>query len=121
MPLYIDGTLMPEPAHSGISFSNAKVWSSNTGRSLSAKMNGTIVSVKGTLSISWAVLTRTEYNKIASVVNSKTEWHSVVLTDTSGNTLWSKTVYFGDLTCSLYSVSSSLRHYKECSVNAIER
>ena len=40
MPLYIDGTKMPNPSFNAISCSDEKVWSSNTGRSKSAYMNG---------------------------------------------------------------------------------
>lgn len=46
MPLYIDGTKMPNPSFNAISCSDEKVWSSNTGRSKSAYMNGSIVQVK---------------------------------------------------------------------------
>ena len=45
MPLYIDGTKMPNPSFNAISCSDEKVWSSNTGRSKSAYMNGSIVQV----------------------------------------------------------------------------
>ena len=48
MPLYIDGTKMPNPSFNAISCSDEKVWSSNTGRSKSAYMNGSIVQVKKT-------------------------------------------------------------------------
>lgn len=70
MPLYIDGTKMPNPSFNAISCSDEKVWSSNTGRSKSAYMNGSIVQVKKTRQLSFPPLTRAELDKLNGVINN---------------------------------------------------
>ena len=85
MPLYIDGTKMPNPSFNAISCSDEKVWSSNTGRSKSAYMNGSIVQVKKTRQLSFPPLTRAELDKLNGVINNASKpWHSIKLEDTSG-------------------------------------
>lgn len=121
MPLYIDDELMPEPAFQGISFSDEKVWSANTARSTSGRMNGSIVALKKTRSLQFPPLTRYELNQLNSVINSKTEWHTIEYTDVEDNTIFKFECYFGTPTYNIYSAAKYHRYFKDYKVDAIER
>ena len=122
MPLYIDNTLMPEPAFKGISFSDEKIWSASTGRSTSAKMQGTINELKQTRSLKFPPLTLAEKDKLNAKVNDKTKpWHTLKYVDAYGTTLVSFECYFGTPTYNLYSGAKDLRYFTDYSVDVIER
>lgn len=121
MPLYIDGELMPEPLYKSITCSNEKVWSANTGRSKSALMNGAILEIKKTRSIAFPPLTKTELEKLDSKVSEKKEWHTLTFKDTSGNTIFSYTCYFGTPSYTVYSAAKNKRYFTDYKVDAIER
>lgn len=122
MPLYIDGEKMPEPLYNAITCSDEKVWSSNTGRSKSAHMNGTIVAIKKNRNLSFPPLTRSELSKLNDAVSSKSKaWHTVKLEDTSGNTIFSFTCYFGTPSWTVYSGAAKCRYFIGYKVDAIER
>lgn len=67
--LYINGVRMPDPALEGVTVSREKIWSSNTGRTASGKMAGTVVAVKTTLKIKWPVLTPAQVATIEGAVS----------------------------------------------------
>lgn len=52
------------PAPVNISIGSEIIWSSNTGRISTGKMVGDVIAEKETLSISWGILTKEEYNMI---------------------------------------------------------
>lgn len=121
MPLFIDGDKMPEPLYKSITCSNEKIWSENTGRSKSAYMNGTIVSIKKTRSFSFPPLTKAELEKLESKISSDKEWHTVAFKDTDGNTIFSYDCYFGTPTYTVYSAAKNKRYFTDYKVDAIER
>lgn len=121
MPLYIDGEKMPEPLFKAVTCSDEKVWSANTGRSKSAYMNGAIIEIKKTRSLSFPPLTRAELDKLNSKISSEEEWHTVTLKDTAGNTIFSFTCYFGTPNWNVYSGAEKCRYFTDYKVDAIER
>lgn len=121
MPLYIDGERMPEPLYKAVTCSDEKVWSENTGRSKSAYMNGSIVAIKKTRGLSFPPLTRAELDKLNGKVSTDKEWHTVKLEDSSGNTVFSFTCYFGSPSWTVYSGAAKCRYFINYKVDAIER
>lgn len=121
MPLYIDGEKMPEPLHNSISCNDEKIWSSNTGRSQSAYMNGSIIEIKKTRSLSFPPLTESELNKLNEKINSNDEWHTCELKDTGGKTVFSFTCYFGTPSYTVYSVAKNRKYFCNYQIDAIER
>lgn len=121
MPLYIDDIKMPEPAFKGVSIKPNKVWSSGTGRSVSALMNGSIIEIKKTATFKFPPLTESELNKLENIISSKTAFHSVKYNDTSGNTILSFNVYFGDSSYNIYSAAPKQRYFTDYTFDAIER
>lgn len=93
--LKINGTKVVAPKIGGISRKSEKVWSKNTGRSASAKMQGTIIAIKKTLSISWPPLTQDELELIESLVSdSDLPFTTLTVTQPDGSTE-SIECYFG--------------------------
>lgn len=121
MPLYIDDVLMPEPKHKAISCSNEKVWSANTGRTKSGRMQGSIIEIKKTRNIEFPPLTKGELELLENKISTKKEWHTLRLEDTSGNIVCNFECYFGTATYSIYSFAAGCRYYTDYKVEAIER
>lgn len=122
MPLTIDGKQMPNPSYNAVSCSDEKIWSSNTGRSKSAYMNGSITKVKRTVQLSFPPLTLAQLNMLNDVVSSASKpWHNIVLKDKSGNTVVSMTCYFGTPSWTAYSGAKNCQYYINYKVDAIER
>ena len=93
--LYINGTKMPDPALEGVTVNREKIWSSNTGRTTSGKMVGTVVAVKTTLKIKWPILTPAQVATIEGAVSDPDNpFVPVKYTDATGSTV-TKTMYFG--------------------------
>lgn len=67
--LKINGVKVKAPKIGGITRKPEKVWSSNTGRTASTRMVGTIRGIKRTLSISWPPLTLAEEEQIEDLVS----------------------------------------------------
>ncbi len=121
MPFYIDNVKMPEPALKGVSRKSNKVWSSGTGRSVSGLMNGSIITVKKTVTFKFPPLTESEVNKLEEVVSNKTAFHQIKYSDTDNNTILSISVYFGDSSHTVYSAAKNQRYYTDYTFDAIER
>lgn len=121
MPFYIDNIKMPEPAIKGISRKSNKVWSSGTARSTSGLMNGSIITVKKTVTFKFPPLTKSEVDKLEGAVSDKTAFHEIRYTDTEGNLILLLTVYFGDSGHTIYSSAKGQRYYTNYSFDAIER
>lgn len=119
--LIINGKTMPTPALEGVTISQEKIWSADTGRTSSGKMAGTIVAVKTTLKIRWNALTPTQIARIEdAVTDSSNPFVPVRYTDMTGKTV-TKTMYFGTPSYSLYSWADGRQYIKECTVDAIEQ
>lgn len=119
--LYINGAKMPTPAKEGVTTSSDKLWSSDTGRSASGKMLGTIVAIKQTIKIKWPPLSPDEIGLIEKAVSSvDTPFVPITYTDATGKTV-TKTVYFGTPTYTWYSWANGVQYIKDVSVDAIEQ
>lgn len=93
--LKIGGVKVRAPKIGGITRKSEKVWSKNTGRTATARMQGTILAVKKTLSISWPALTQAEQELIESVVSdTNAAFTTLEITRPNGDTE-SFECYFG--------------------------
>lgn len=119
--LYINGVKMPDPALEGVTVSREKIWSSNTGRTTSGKMTGTVVAVKTTLKIKWPVLTPAQVATIEGAVSDPDNpFVPVKYTDATGSTV-TKTMYFGTPSYTVYSWANGIQYIKNASVDGIEQ
>lgn len=119
--LYINGVKMPDPALEGVTVSREKIWSSNTGRTTSGKMVGTVVAVKTTLKIKWPVLTPAQVATIEGAVSDPDNpFVPVKYTDATGATV-TKTMYFGTPSYTVYSWANGMQYIKNASVDGIEQ
>lgn len=119
--LKINGVAMPDPALEGVTIATEKVWSSNTGRTASGKMVGSVIAKKTTIKIKWPVLTPEQVSKIeAAVSDADHPFVPVQYVDMCGNRV-TKTVYFGTPTYTVYSWANGLRLVKDTAVDGIEQ
>ena len=117
--LYINGVRMPDPALEGVTISREKIWSSNTGRTTSGKMVGTVVAVKTTLKIKWPPLTPAQTAVVENAV-SGSAFVPVTFTDATGSTV-TKTMYFGTPSYTVYSWADGVQLIKDVTVDGIEQ
>ena len=102
--LKINGVTMPTPKHNGVTYSENKIWSTNTGRNMSGEMVGTIVAIKKKVEIEFPVLTPSQVNLINTQVSSKSNpFVPVEITSPMGDTK-TFTCYFGDLAYPVYGL-----------------
>jgi hypothetical protein len=119
--LYINDTKMPTPAQGGMTITSEKIWSSNTGRSSSGKMLGTIVAIKSKITIKWAALTPNEAKTIENAVsNEDNPFVTMKYTDMTGTTV-TKTVYFGTPSYTWYSWANGIQWVTDVTVDGIEQ
>lgn len=119
--LIINGTEVKAPKVGGITYKAEKVWSSNTGRTASGKMVGTIKCIKRTFSIKWSALTNEEKERIERAVsNASVPFAKMSITQPDGS---SETVecYFGTPTFEGYDMIGGQWRYTSGTVDAIER
>lgn len=91
----INDTRVKSPKVGGITRKAEKIWSSNTGRSASGKMQGTINAIKITYSIEWPPLTPYEQELIESLVSNKFAPFSVLTVRRPDGSIWEMECYFG--------------------------
>lgn len=119
--LYVDGVQLPTPKLEGLTITENKMWSANTGRlESSGEMVGTIVAIKQKLEIKWPPLTMEQVKKIRNIVSSLTPFHRVKYTDMTG-TVAELTAYFGDPSYTVYSYSEGVQRIHDLSISAIEK
>ena len=119
--LYINGAKMPTPALEGMTISSEKIWSSDTGRTASGKMVGTIVAVKATVKIKWPALTPAQVKTIEDAVSDKDNpFVPMKYTDMTGATV-TKTMYFGTPSYTVYSWAEGRQYLKDVTVDGIEQ
>ncbi len=119
--LYVNGVALPTPALQGVTITHNKVWSSNTGRTASGNLVGTIVAIKRKLSIRWPPLTEQQVSLIQDAVNDPDHPFSTVrYRDADGQEV-TCTMYFGDPSYTQYSWSDGIRRVLDVTVDAIEQ
>ena len=117
--LTIAGVVMPTPALKGVTIARNKIWSSDTGRTASGRMVGTLVAIKTKVNIKWPPLTLAQVAKIESAVSTDA-FVPMTYTDMAGVER-SLTVDFGDGTYTQYSWSDGICYVQDVSVDAIEQ
>ena len=119
--LTINGVVMPTPALEGVTISTEKIWSSNTGRTASGKMAGTIVAIKTTIKIKWPVLTPAQVRVIEGAVSDPDHpFVPITYTDMRGQKV-TKTVYFGTPSYTIYSLADGIQYVTGAEVEGIEQ
>lgn len=119
--LTVDGTQLPTPALQGVTITENKLWSANTGRlEQTGTMAGTIVAVKRKVEIKWPPLSMDQAAVIKGIVTSTTAFHTLSMTDHTGTAI-TMTVYFGDISYKINSYSAGFQRIEDVSVSAIEQ
>ena len=119
--LSIDGVTVKSPKVGGITRKEEKIWSKNTGRAASARMQGTIKAIKTTYSISWPPLTQAEKDLIESLVsNPNMPFHVLRLTQPD-NTALELECYFGTPSFTEWTLLGGQWRCIDGKVDAIER
>lgn len=119
--LRINGAAMPTPALNGVTITRNKIWSSDTGRTASGVMVGTLIAVKTKLVIKWPPLAEEQVARIeAAVSDPSAPFATLEYTDMTGTVVWMD-VYFGDPSYTQYSWSNGLRYVQDVTVDAIEK
>lgn len=103
-----NGITLPKLPRSGLQIEHEKIWSSNTGRTASGNMSGTLKKKKRKLSCSWKYITAEQYDLIESVANSSDAFFTVKYTLPGTTTQKSGTFYSGDLTSTVLSNSPDM-------------
>ena len=93
--LSVDGTPLPRPKQGGVVVSEEKIWSANTGRVASGRMQGTLIGIKTTVQISWGRLTPGEAELIRAAVSNPATPFSVLRYGAVDGTVKMLTGYFG--------------------------
>lgn len=68
--LKINGVKVRAPLVGGMTRKPEKVWSKNTGRTATSRMQGTILSIKRNISITWPPLTQAEQELIEAQISN---------------------------------------------------
>ena len=119
--IYVDGIQLPTPKLGGLTITPNKLWSANTGRlESSGEMVGTIVAIKHKIAIKWPDLTMEQVQDIEAAVSSLAAFHTLKYTDMAGIT-YTRQVYFGDPSYTIYSYSPGVQRVTDVSVEAIEK
>lgn len=119
--LKINGVKVKAPKIGGISRKSEKVWSKNTGRTATARMQGTIIAIKKTLSISWPPMTQEEQEVIESQIsNQAVPFSTLELTKPNGE-IETIECYFGTPSFEEWDQIGGQWRCKNGKVDAIER
>ena len=117
----IDGVIVRSPKVGGMTRKPEPIWSKNTGRTASQKMQGTIKAIKQTYSIKWPPLSQWEQELIESLVSNKDKpFHTLRIRRPDG-TVWEMECYFGTPSFPEWDLISGEWKCKDASVDAIER
>ena len=116
--LKFDNEIMPEPQ--SVDVGKEKIWSSNTGRTDSGRMNGDIIAIKTQLKIKWGVLSA-EQTALIDKYLSKSFFQCTYLDPAKGNEETTKEFYAGTPTYPVYSYVQGLPSYRGVGVDLIER
>ena len=119
--LTINGITMPPIALGGLDHGYQKIWSSNTGRTNSGEMTGTIIAIKQTIDVKFIPLRRSQVEIIKQAVNSLTPFVPIAGEMDSGET-FAFTCYTGDLKVNLGCDNPKIDgRYDGVSISAIEK
>lgn len=115
----IDGVIVRSP----LPFTRKQepIWSKNTGRSASERMQGTIKAIKTTYSIKWPPLTQGEEELIESLVSNKNMPFHVIRVTRPDGSVKEMECYFGTPSFTEWSLLNGQWMAIDVTVDAIER
>lgn len=122
MALLINGTVVAEPANSGVQITEEPVWDEKTTRDVNTgSMIGDIVAWKKTVAITWPPLTFAQVNTIMSAigVGAKRPFFSLKYAEVGIDP--AITVYSGNLEHLIASISSAYKRQTGVTVTFIEQ
>ena len=118
--LKIDGVQMPEPKYNGgLTFTEEKIWSKNTGRTTDGTMVGDIICIKTKMKITFPPLSGVQVAQLDEAVSPA--FISVYFKDPRINAYTTKTLYAGTPSYPVYSYADGLPEYTGVSVDLIEQ
>ena len=119
--LKVDGKKWKTPAHGGWKITREKIWSANTRRTSSGKMQGTIIAIKTTLDMAFPPsITKSELQTIKNSVDSKEEWHELEFTNELGE-VEKDTFYFGNPSYEGYAFLNGKMILSSISIQAVNK
>lgn len=119
--LIVDDEAWPSPALGGVTCTEEKIWSADTGRlEDNAEMVGTLVTIKNTYSFKWAALPLKDVAFIRSRISSLTPWHKIEVLGPDYERI-EFTAYWGNPSYSLYSWRPGLPRAREIACKAVEK
>lgn len=117
----INDVIVKSPKVGGLSRKPEKIWSKNTGRTASAKMQGTIKAIKYTYSIEWPPLTQQEQELIESLVSDVNTPFSRLKFKRPDGSVWEMECYFGTPSFTEWELLGGQWYCTNAKVDAIER
>lgn len=117
----IDGIIVKTPMVCGIERHPEKIWSTNTGRTASQRMVGTILAIKQTCSIKWPPLTQAEQDLIESLISNKDKPFVIMKLRRPDGSVWEMEVYFGTPSFTEWDWIGGTWRSTNNTVDAIER
>ena len=117
----IDGVIVRSPKIGGMDRKTEKIWSKNTGRTASAKMQGTIKAIKHTYSIEWPPLTQEEQELIESLISDITKPFRILKVRRPDGSTWEMECYFGTPSFKEWVLMGGRWYCNNAKVDAIER
>lgn len=117
----IDDIPVPAPKVGGMTRKPEKVWSKNTGRTASARMQGTVKSIKYTYSIEWPPLTQHEQELIERLVSDISKPFRTLKIRRPDGSVWEMECYFGTPTFPEWELIGGKWRCTNAKVDAIER
>lgn len=117
--LIIGGVTMPTLAENGLTVTKEKIWSANTGRTVSGYMVGDMVAIKYKLQCTWPALSRDDVRLIDAAVTQP--YFSVTFTDPATNSRVTKQFYAGTPTYPVFRYDCGVKTYDGVTVDLVER
>lgn len=119
--LYIDGVQVRAPKPGGITRKVEKIWSKNTGRTATAKMQGTILATKTTYSLEWNPLAIGDQAQLESLIcDPAVPFHTIRIVKPDGSSQEVE-CYFGTPSFTEWDMIGGQWRCKSAKVDAIER
>ena len=113
-------TTLPSPTD--IKISDELIWSSDTGRGQTENnitMQGSLLGEKKTISVTWGLLSKSEFNTIRTKTSPSGGWFSIkVYLDGSE---FSGTVYRGNIEKEVAGVANNVVYYRNVSIEFVEK
>jgi hypothetical protein len=117
----IDDIPVPAAKIGGMTGKPEKIWSKNTSRTASLKMQGTIKGIKWTYSLKWPPLTQAEQELIDSLVSDATKPYHILKMRRPDGSLREMECYFGTPTYTEWAMIGGTWKCTDAAVDAIER